>query len=87
MNALEQVLLYRAGIAVFTSENSYEPQDPSRRRGEVLNLEGTTTGFAHVRGRASYASIRKMDENPSAERCTYLTTFTSTSAGETLLID
>ena len=35
---------------------------PGRYRGEVPKLEGTTIGFAHVPGPASYASISEMDK-------------------------
>ena len=54
---------------------------------EVPNLEGMKAGFVHVPGRASYASINRLHEKSFAGRQIYLTTFTSRSAGETLLID
>lgn len=59
-----------------------------QKQGKVPKLEGTTTGFAHVPGHASYASISKPNSTFSAWwYYSYLTTFTSESAGETLLID
>lgn len=90
MNICEQNLLYRVGnhgIALFTSENSCEPQNSCGRRAKIPKLEGMTIGFAHhVLGPASYASISNMDKNP-LHGGIYLTTFTSRSAGEILLID
>ena len=86
---LKRNLLYRVedyGMTTLTLENRCELQNPGGKRVEVPKLEGTTTGFAHVLGRASYASISRTDEK-RYQRYIYLTTFTSRSDGETLLID
>ena len=90
MSTLEQYLLYRTadhGMAIFTLRSSCESQNLGRKRAETPKLEGMTVGFAHVPGRASYASISMMDVRSSAWRHFYLTTFTSRSEGDTLLID
>lgn len=48
--------------SLFTLESNGKLQNLGRRKAEVPKLEGMTIGFALVPGRASYASISKMDE-------------------------
>ena len=88
---LEQNPLHKAGNhgkeRLFTLEDNGGLKNVGNEKVEDPSLEGTTIEFAHVPGPASYASINRLHEKPNAGRQIYLTTFTSRSAGETLLID
>lgn len=88
---LEQNPLHEAGNhgkkRLFALEDNGGPKNVRKGKVEEPILEETTIEFAHVPGLASYALINRLQKKPNAGRQIYLITFTSRSAGETLLID
>ena len=63
MNSIDctwHVITVKASL--FTLESNGKLQNLGRSKAKVPKLEGMTIGFALVLGRASYASISKMDE-------------------------